>query len=639
MCRSSIGNFTTSDAREFMRNVYAIMDFRDSFVCCFDSGERSPDDLNRAYNDSDGWTERFIKNGLVRMNKDHGFNFDVPQWDYVSVFVPDNMRMETSLKSKIDQEVVSTTNRAWTMSFKAGDSIHMEYSHKYTKAIIDDLGTTSGGVMDRLLVNDESPYFIGISRKSLYSFLWEPITDALFFKFIGKGRLYARPIGERNDCVFYYGHIACFYAFHMLGLSEDSKWYKLFWRGRDPDVENVDCCHDCSPIPEVGKASEYYPPWERIVAFVQDTRRNVVKYVEDHGMTKMAQFCVEHELMHCETLVYMARLLEGGPGDAVYGNAATVEAGIVAAGIQRATTRGLERCAYQEEHVAHIQGTQVDIGTSDQFVWDCEKPKHQIDVKGFTVSKYPISYGEFVTFVKHVSYKCGQDNDLWVGGRPVANGRVACGPLNLKKDENAAGGYVVRSCLGHWVPLEPVGAQMVAIVSGCEAEAYCRWLVKCNLDAGRGARLMTEDEYDVVASAPAVSFSTQPPDAQARPAWQFGSCSAWPSGCGGGEGPNKAAKTFDGDVPVGGGCSGANGVECVVGTAWEMTSTVLDKFDGFVPMDRYPGYSADFFDGKHMVVRGGSTVTDRSLLRRSFRNWYQKKYMYALLKFRVVYAK
>jgi hypothetical protein len=40
-------------------------------------------------------------------------------------------------------------------------------------------------------------------------------------------------------------------------------------------------------------------------------------------------------------------------------------------------------------------------------------------------------------------------------------------------------------------------------------------------------------------------------------------------------------------------------------------------------VERYPGYSADFFDGKHYVLQGTSWATDNGLIRRSFRNWYQ----------------
>ena len=45
------------------------------------------------------------------------------------------------------------------------------------------------------------------------------------------------------------------------------------------------------------------------------------------------------------------------------------------------------------------------------------------------------------------------------------------------------------------------------------------------------------------------------------------------------------------------------------GGLWEWTSTPLAPFDGFKAMDLYPGYTADFFDGKHMICLGGSWAT------------------------------
>ncbi|HXL46969.1 MAG TPA: SUMF1/EgtB/PvdO family nonheme iron enzyme, partial [Candidatus Binatia bacterium] len=50
----------------------------------------------------------------------------------------------------------------------------------------------------------------------------------------------------------------------------------------------------------------------------------------------------------------------------------------------------------------------------------------------------------------------------------------------------------------------------------------------------------------------------------------------------------------------------------------------------------YEGYSADFFDGKHFVLKGASWATAAELVRRSFRNWFQAHYPYVFAKFRCV---
>ncbi len=66
----------------------------------------------------------------------------------------------------------------------------------------------------------------------------------------------------------------------------------------------------------------------------------------------------------------------------------------------------------------------------------------------------------------------------------------------------------------------------------------------------------------------------------------------------------------------------------LVGNGWEWTSTVFAPFAGFEPFPFYPGYSADFFDGKHFVMKGGSPRTAAALLRPSFRNWFRADYPY-----------
>jgi formylglycine-generating enzyme required for sulfatase activity len=73
------------------------------------------------------------------------------------------------------------------------------------------------------------------------------------------------------------------------------------------------------------------------------------------------------------------------------------------------------------------------------------------------------------------------------------------------------------------------------------------------------------------------------------------------------------------------------------GGAWEWTSTVLEKHEGFEPMALYPGYTADFFDGKHNIVLGGSWATHPRIAgRKSFVNWYQRNYPYVGAGARVV---
>jgi len=80
----------------------------------------------------------------------------------------------------------------------------------------------------------------------------------------------------------------------------------------------------------------------------------------------------------------------------------------------------------------------------------------------------------------------------------------------------------------------------------------------------------------------------------------------------------------------------SRGVSQMVGNGWEWTSTVFAPFGGFQPFSFYPGYSANFFDGQHYVLKGGSPRTAACLLRPSFRNWFRPAYPYIYATFRLV---
>jgi formylglycine-generating enzyme required for sulfatase activity len=78
------------------------------------------------------------------------------------------------------------------------------------------------------------------------------------------------------------------------------------------------------------------------------------------------------------------------------------------------------------------------------------------------------------------------------------------------------------------------------------------------------------------------------------------------------------------------------GIHGLAGNGWNWTSTVFAPFPGFTPQPFYPGYSRDFFDGNHFVLKGASPRTDPSLIRASFRNWFQPHYPYVYANFRCV---
>ena len=163
------------------------------------------------------------------------------------------------------------------------------------------------------------------------------------------------------------------------------------------------------------------------------------------------------------------------------------------------------------------------------------------------------------------------------------------------------------------IPMSDAGAWPV-YVSLAEAQAYARW---------SGARLPTEAEFHRAA------YGDPSGDERAFP---------W-----GDDPPTSRHGNFDftrwSPDPVGSHPDGASawGVHELVGNGWEWTETLFEPFPGFnTYIPGYPGYSADFFDGKHYVLKGASWATASDLIRPSFRNWYQARYPYVFAKFRCV---
>jgi formylglycine-generating enzyme required for sulfatase activity len=217
------------------------------------------------------------------------------------------------------------------------------------------------------------------------------------------------------------------------------------------------------------------------------------------------------------------------------------------------------------------------------FGWDNEFPQHVVDVDEFTIDAHNVTNGEYLAYIE-------------------ATGANA--PHFWMRSERE---WSLRGLLSA-MPL-PLDAPVY--VTYDEAAAYARW---------KGMRLPTEAEFHRAA------YGTPGGDEREQP---------W------GDEPADASRgNFDfahyEPVAVGSYPPSAWGVYDLVGNGWEWTSTIFAGFEGFEPMPSYPGYSIDFFDGAHYVLKGASPVTARELVRRSFRNWFRPSYPYVFATFRCV---
>lgn len=218
------------------------------------------------------------------------------------------------------------------------------------------------------------------------------------------------------------------------------------------------------------------------------------------------------------------------------------------------------------------------------FGWDNEFGRQRVDVAAFEIAAYPVTNRDWSRFVGD--------------GGPI--------PAFWRERDGA---WLLR-CQFEEIPLP---GSWPAYVTNDQARAYAAW---------RGMRLPTEAEYHRAAFGSPSGEERAFPWGAAAPAAEHG---------------NFDFARFDPD-PVDAHPAGTSawGVADLVGNGWEWTSTPFAPLPGFEPMASYPQYSADFFDGKHYVMKGASPVTPRELIRRSFRNWFYGDYPYMYAKFRCV---
>jgi ergothioneine biosynthesis protein EgtB len=417
-------------------------------------------------------------------------------------------------------------------------------------------------------------------------------TDELF-RIVRNEAIYDRPIAERHRIIFYVGHVE---AFDWNLLSERAFGLKSFQREFDRlfafGIDPVD-----GGLPKDTPAD--WPEFAEVQRYNRKLRdeldhaieRSLAAPSEGHPqLSTMLEVAIEHRFMHAETLAYMLHRLPldrkvQGP-DPTEWRTAKVKSGLadVPAGY---ATLGL----------AHEHG--------GEFGWDNELGTEVVAVNAFAIDRCNVTNGDFLRFVQAGGY---QHRSLWSADAWTWKEREGIAfPTFWRRAGNL---WMYRTMFGELrLPLDwPV------YVSHAEATAYANWL---------GRKLPTEAQYHRAA------FGIPGSRHERRYPW-------------GNEAPGERHGNFDfhhwDPCPVGAHPAGdsALGLHDMVGNGWEWTRTPFAPLDGFAPMPFYPGYSANFFDGKHFVMKGGSPRTAAVMLRRSFRNWFQPHYPYVYATFRCV---
>lgn len=417
-------------------------------------------------------------------------------------------------------------------------------------------------------------------------------TDELF-RIVREEAIHDRPIPERHRVIFYLGHVEAFdwnlLSQRAFGLQPFQRTFdQLFAFGIDPVGSGLpsDVPGDW---PERGEVERYKHRVREELD--QAIERALARPSEGHPhLIPMLEVAIEHRLMHAETLAYLLHRL---PAD-------------------RKTTGPIElgSASYRvKSHLVQIPKGRATLGlrrvSGDEFGWDNEMEEHEVQVEEFAIDSCNVTNRDFLLFIEAGGY---ENKSLWhEGAWAWKENENIRHPAFWKRSGNL---WLYRAMFGEIrLPLD-----WPAYVSHAEATAYAKWL---------GRRLPSEAQFHRAA------YGTANDESERSYPW-------------GEEMPHQRHGNFDfhhwDPSPAGAHPAGASafGIHDLVGNGWEWTRTEFGPFRGFVPMPFYPGYSANFFDGKHYVMKGGSPRTAACMLRRSFRNWFQPQYPYVYATFRCV---
>ena len=390
---------------------------------------------------------------------------------------------------------------------------------------------------------------------SLYESIFECLKDDQAF--------YTRANPLRHPLIFYYGHTSVFFI-NKLNVA------KLINQRVDERIESMLAIGvDEMSWDDLNEKNYNWPTPAQVKAHRDQTRQIVDQFIRTCDISLPIQWDdplwivimgIEHERIHLETTAVLIREL---PLECVRPHA-------LWSNICR------QSGSAPSNELLPVSGGKMTLGkprSNPLYGWDNEYGQQQQEVAPFNASKYLVSNGEFLEFVKADGYNT---ESYWTKeGWSWAQFRKAQHPVYWVAEN---GEYRYRSML----EVIDMPWDWPVDINYLEAKAFCNWKSE---QTGKQIRMPTEAEW----------YKLRELDSSDQPHWS----------------------SAPGNINLEGEFSPcpvnrhqfADGFYDIIGNIWQWTETPIDGFDGFAVHPIYDDFSTPTFDGKHNIFKGGCWVS------------------------------
>ncbi|RXJ86740.1 5-histidylcysteine sulfoxide synthase [Arcobacter sp. CECT 8985] len=383
------------------------------------------------------------------------------------------------------------------------------------------------------------------------------LEDKLFDLLKDEKSIYEQPNRLRHPLVFYYGHTATFFI-NKLMVSKiinkriNEKFEYTFAIGVD-EMSWDDLSSQHYVWPEFDEVKKYREDVKNLVLDLIDNIQFTMPINWDSPMW-IILMGIEHQNIHIETSSVLLRELE-------------ISHFIEEEPFSYCTKYSKQ---YPQNELVDVKGSEVVLQKDRQnpiyYGWDNEFSYHRSTIKDFKASKYLVSNGEFLEFVKDGGYSklnyFSKDGLKWLDFT-----QAKMPTFWIKKDNE----YYLRQ-INNIVPLP---LNFPVDINVYEAEAFCKYKSE---KLGFEVRLPTEDEYyrlydytkaDEKESNIGLRYFNQTPVDMYK---------------------------FDDFYDV-------------VGNVWQWSITPMYPFDEFETHNAYDDFTTPTFDDKHALIKGGSFIS------------------------------